>query len=185
MEKAGAPDIPIDGVISSSNAVPGLMIEDRDITLVFEVTEPGAVMVEALSFDGPLTDGATVTAKVGGKIVSLALAGQGVAPVPGATRLLLRARDGAWGALVPAVGTMLTLSRPAGAPVAGLLVPRDALVRGSDGLPAVLVHETAQRFVPRTVRVEPAGAGAVRLVAGVEAGARVVVRGANLLNQIR
>jgi hypothetical protein len=176
---------PIDGVISTSNAVPGLMIEDRDITLVFEVTEPGSVMVEALSFDGPLPDGATVTAKVGTKTVSLALAGQGVAPVPGATRLLLRAKDGAWGASVPAVGSMLTLSRPAGAPVAGLLVPRDALVRGSDGLPAVLTHETAQRFTPRTVRVEPAGADAVRLIAGVDAGARVVVRGASLLNQIR
>lgn len=176
---------PIDGVISSSNAVPGLMIEDRDITVVFEVAEPGAVMVEALSFDGPLLDGATVTAKVGTKTVPLVLAGQGVAPVPGATRLLLRARDGAWGVSVPAVGTLLTLSRPVGPAVAGLLLPRDALVRGSDGLPAVLVHEAAQRFTPRTVRVEPAGADAVRLLAGVEEGARIVVRGATLLNQIR
>ncbi|OYQ33591.1 hypothetical protein CHU95_14530 [Niveispirillum lacus] len=176
---------PIDGVISSSNAVPGLMIEDRDITLVFEVAEPGAVMVEALSFDGPLPEGAAVTARVGDKAVTLVMAGQGVAPVPGATRLLLRAGPAGWGGTVPTVGTLLTLSRPAGPAVVGLLVPRDALIRGSDGLPALLVHETAQRFVPRTVRVEPAGADAVRVLAGVDAGVRVVVRSANLLNQIR
>lgn len=176
---------PIDGVITSSTAIPGQMIEDRDINVVFEVAEPGALMVEALSFDGMVPDGARVSASLNGRTIPLTLAGQGVSAAPGATRLLLRADTAAWGKVLPAIGTMLTLSRPAGAPVAGLLVPRDALVRGSDGLPSVLVHEGAQRFTPRTVQVEPAGAGAVRLVAGVEAGARVVVRGASLLNQIR
>lgn len=176
---------PIDGMIVTSTAIPGQMIEDRDINVVFEVAEPAALMVEALSFDGPLLDGARVSASLNGRTVPLTLAGQGVAAAPGATRLLLRADATAWGKVLPAIGTLLTLSRPAGAPVAGLLVPRDALVRGSDGLPAVLVQDGAQRFTPRTVRMETAGAGAVRLVAGVEAGARVVVRGANLLNQIR
>lgn len=176
---------PIDGVITSSTAIPGQMIEDRDINVVFELAEPGALLVEALSFDGPLPDGARLSASLNGRAVTLSPVGQGVATAPGATRLLLRADIAAWGAVPPAIGTVLTLSRPVGAAVAGLLVPREALVRGSDGLPSVLLHDGAQRFTPRTVRVEPAGAGAVRLVAGVEAGARVVVRGATLLNQIR
>ncbi|MFV3128832.1 efflux RND transporter periplasmic adaptor subunit [Niveispirillum sp. KHB5.9] len=176
---------PIDGVITTSNAVTGLMIEDRDVTLVFEITEPGAVLVEAIGFGEPPPVGAKVTASLHGNAIPLSLVGQGVGVAPGSTRLLLRPLPGAFGERVPALGTLLNLSLPAGAAVEGLLLPRDALVRGADGLPAVLVHEGAQRFVPRTVRVEPAGAGSVRLLAGVEAGSRIVVRGASLLAQIR
>lgn len=175
---------PVDGVITASNAVAGLMVEDRDVTVIFEIAEPSAVLVEALSFDGPMPAEARVTADIGERSVPLSLAGQGVAN-GGATRLLLRPDRAALGGPVPAIGTMLTLTVPVGAAVEGLLVPRDALVRGADGLPTVLVHEGAQRFTPRSVRTAPADAGHVRILDGVAAGARVVVQGATLLNQIR
>lgn len=175
---------PVDGVITASNAVAGLMVEDRDVTVIFEMAEPAAVLVEALSFDGPLSAGTMVTAEMGGRTVPLSVVGQGVANA-GATRLLLRPDMAALGGKVPAIGTMLTLTTPVGASVEGLLVPRDALVRGADGLPTLLVHEGAQRFVPRSVRTAPADAGHVRILDGVAAGARIVVQGATLLNQIR
>lgn len=176
---------PIDGVVTVSNAIQGLVIEDRDVTILFEVAAPGALLVEAQSFAGPLPAGTMVTAGLNGRDVPLALVGQGIGMAPGATRLLLRVGDGGWGGTLPAIGTLLTLSLPDGGPVTGLLLPREALVRGADGLPAVMLRETAQHFIPRTVRVEPAGAAAVRLLAGVEAGDRIVVQGAPLLAQIR
>lgn len=172
---------PVDGVVIASNAVPGLMIEDRDVTLVFEIAEPDALLVEALSFTAPPAIGSQITARLGDATFALTLVGHGVGTAPGATRLLLRPQAG-----TPlTLGSLLSLSLAAGPPVDGVLAPRDALVRGSDGLPAVLLHEGAQRFVPRTVRAEPAGSEHVRLLAGVTAGDRVVVQGAALLAQIR
>lgn len=175
---------PVDGVITTANAIAGMMIEDRDVTPIFELADPGALLVEALSFDGPPTPGTILVADVGGRDVPLALVGQGPGPA-GATRLLLRPGGKVWDEARPVAGAILTLFLPDGPVQEGLLLPRAALIRGADGLPAVLEHAGAQLFVPHVVRVVPAGAAHVRVLAGVGAGTRVVVQGADLLNQIR
>jgi membrane fusion protein, heavy metal efflux system len=64
-------------------------------------------------------------------------------------------------------------------------VPREAVLRGSNGQSLVFEHSNPERFVPREVRVEPLDGAKVLIVAGVEPGRRIVTQGAELLNQIR
>lgn len=173
---------PVDGVIAASNAVAGLMVEDRDVTILFEIVDPGALMVEALAFDGLSVSGTGQPAmiRLDGQDIALSPAGRGPARQGGALPLLFRPE----GALPAAVGDIVTVAVPL-AGREGLLLPREALVRGSDGLPTLFVHEAPQQFIPHAVRVAPAGPAHVQILDGVGPGERVVVQGAELLNQIR
>lgn len=173
---------PVDGVIAASNAVAGLMVEDRDVTILFDIIDPEALMVEALAFDTlPVTgNDQKAMIRLAGRDLVLAPAGQGPARQGGAIALLFRPE----GVLPATVGDIVTVSVPS-AGREGLLLPREALVRGSDGLPTLFVHGAPQQFIPHAVRVAPAGPAHVQILDGVGAGERVVVQGAELLNQIR
>ncbi len=72
-----------------------------------------------------------------------------------------------------------------GAPVAGLIFPSDAVVRSSNGENIVWLHTAPERFEPKPVRVFPVDATRVIVAAGINERERVVVRGADLINQIR
>jgi len=67
----------------------------------------------------------------------------------------------------------------------GIAVPRAGIVRGANGQTIVYEHSNAERFVPREVRVEPLDGDRVLIISGIEAGKRIVILGAELLNQIR
>ena len=68
----------------------------------------------------------------------------------------------------------------AGARRDALALPADAVQR-LDGRDVVFVEEIPGRFVPRDVRTAPLEAGRVAILDGVQAGARVVTRGAFLV----
>ena len=59
------------------------------------------------------------------------------------------------------------------------------MLRSANGQTILFEHTTAERFEPRIVRVEPLDAERVLVLDGLAAGRRVVVQGAELLNQIR
>jgi len=67
----------------------------------------------------------------------------------------------------------------------GFALPRTAVVRTPNGGSAVWDHVSAERFVPRPVRLQPLDGGNVLVLAGVKAEQRIVVQGADLLNQVR
>ena len=69
--------------------------------------------------------------------------------------------------------------------VTGMLVPREAVVRGTGGAGTVWEHGDPERFTPRQVRFEPFDGTRVLITGGLTAGARVVVHGAELLSQVR
>ncbi|WP_051330523.1 efflux RND transporter periplasmic adaptor subunit [Niveispirillum irakense] len=174
---------PVDGIVAASNAVAGLMVEDRDVTILFEIVDPQSLMVEALAFEGGFASGPLQPAmiRVEGQDVTLAPVGRGPARQGGAIPLLFRPE----GALPVVAGDIVTVAVPMAVGREGLLVPREAVVRGSDGLPTLFVHQAPQQFIPHAVRVAPAGPTHVQILDGVGAGERVVVQGAELLNQIR
>ena len=66
-----------------------------------------------------------------------------------------------------------------------LIVPRDAVVRSSNGEAIVWRHAEPEQFEPRPVRVTPFDATRVILAAGVSKDERIVVRAADLVNQVR
>jgi hypothetical protein len=67
----------------------------------------------------------------------------------------------------------------------GLAVPRSSLVRSANGQDVVYEHVTAERFQPRSVRIEPLDGERVLIVSGIDAGKRIVTQGAELLDQVR
>ena len=75
--------------------------------------------------------------------------------------------------------------RKDGEPIEGIILPRDAVVRGGNGEAQVWRHTDPERFEPRPVRTEPFDATRVIVRAGIVQGERLVVRGAELINQVR
>jgi len=67
----------------------------------------------------------------------------------------------------------------------GMALPAAAIVRLPSGERVVFEKVSAERFVPRTVRLRQVSADQVAVLSGLEADARIVVRGAALVAQIR
>jgi hypothetical protein len=171
---------PVSGVIASANAVAGQIAETNAI--VFQIIDPARLWVEALTFS-LIPDARSATARTGdGGILSLSFQGAGLTdrsqaiPVHFAIdRASKRMR----------VGQLVTVLATTGEEVKGLAVPRASVLRSANGQTIVFEHTGAERFEPRIVRVEPLDAGSVVVLDGLAPGARVVVQGAELLNQIR
>lgn len=172
---------PADGVIASSRVVAGQVVQGQDI--LFQVVDPKNLWVEALAFETlpPLPEDATaltlegITLKLSPKGVSRALQQQ-------ATVVQFAVID------PPAnlrVGQPVTVLSRTGASATGIVLPRNAVVRSGNGEAMVWRHVEPERFEPRPVRTEPLDATRLIVRAGVAEGDRVVVRGADLINQIR
>jgi hypothetical protein len=65
------------------------------------------------------------------------------------------------------------------------MIDRDAIVRGGNGETIVWRHTEPEVFEARPVRTEPFDATHVLVAAGVGDGERIVIRGAELINQVR
>ena len=83
------------------------------------------------------------------------------------------------------VGQPLIVSVQQGHTVTGVIISRDAVVRGNNGEAIVWRHVDPERFEARPVRTEPFDAAHVLVPAGIGDGDRIAVRGAELINQIR
>jgi RND family efflux transporter MFP subunit len=173
---------PTDGVIASVKAAPGQVVQPQDI--LFQIVDPNGLWVEALAYGDldpqSLAEATAVTAS--GQAMSLSYQGfsralqqhasvvQFAIPTPPANLSL---------------GQPVTVMAKTGAPVAGLIVRRDAVVRGANGEAMVWLHAEPERFEARPVRTQPFDATRLVVAGGVTDGERVVVRGADLINQIR
>jgi multidrug efflux pump subunit AcrA (membrane-fusion protein) len=140
--------------------------------------------VEALAFDRAAVDrvtGASATL-ADGRVVDLAFVGRGLTVRQQAVPVNFRVTDPP--ADAPIGASVLVTIRTA-RPVQGLVLPADAVVRSAEGPPVVFEHATAERFVPRQVRVQPLDGTRVVVTAGLGPGRRVVVQGAGLIAQVR
>lgn len=173
---------PTDGIITSAKVVPGQVIQPQDV--LFQIADPTSLWVEALAYDDlglKQPEGATATAPNGDRI-ALTFVG---------TSRALRQHASVVQFAIPEPPTGLNIGQPlnvmvqTGAPVAGLIFPRNAVVRSSNGENIVWLHSEPERFEPRPVRVLPVDAGRVMVAAGLNEGERIVVRGTDLINQIR
>jgi hypothetical protein len=59
------------------------------------------------------------------------------------------------------------------------------VVRSQNGQDLVFEHSSAERFEPRSVRLEPLDGDRVLVVSGLNEGVRIVTQGAELLDQVR
>jgi len=173
---------PVSGVISVVRAAIGQIVDSQQA--VFEIVDPSRLWVEALAFDrtaqGTVSGAALLLPD--GRTAPLELVGRGLSVRQGAVPLNFRLVEPPEGISVGApITVLLRLPRQQG----GVVLPADAVVRSAEGPPVVYSHVSPERFVPLQVRSEPLDGARVLVTAGIEAGARVVIRGAGMLAQIR
>jgi cobalt-zinc-cadmium efflux system membrane fusion protein len=181
----GAPEqlrAPVGGVIATTRVVAGQVVQAQDV--LFQIIDPQSLWVEALVYSDAAPnriDGASALATDGTK---LKLAFQGV------SRALQQQASVVQFSIVdpPAalsVGQPVTVMAPAGEATTGIIVPRDAVVKSGNGELLVWRHADPERFEPLPVRAEAFDAAHLVIRAGVKDGERIVVRGAELINQVR
>lgn len=171
---------PVSGVIAAANAVAGQIAETNAV--VFQIVDPARLWVEALTFS-LLPDAQPATGRTGeGHKLTLSFQGAGLTDRSQAIPVHFAIEGDQKGLRV---GQLVTVLAPTGEQTQGLAVPRTSVLRGANGQTMLFEHTAAERFEPRIVRVEPLDAERVLVLDGLAAGRRVVVQGAELLNQIR
>ena len=173
---------PIDGVIASIDAAPGSVVSPGETLLT--IIDPARMSVAALAFE-PLTAGSVLRASVAlpdGGTLEARLVGVGAQTRGGSVPVRLDLIGVAPGLVA---GRPVTVFLERSATVRGLVLPSAAVIRAPNGEHVVFEKLGAERFMPRPVRIEPVSADRVVVLAGVSPQARVVVRGASLIGQIR
>lgn len=173
---------PVSGIVSTVRGAVGQLVDSA--TTVVEIVDPSRLWVEALAFDRAALEritGANATLP-DGRVLDLVFMGRGLTVRQQAVPVNFRVDDPPPDAPI-GISVLVTL-RTARA-VQGIVLPADAVVRSAEGPPVVFEHATAERFIPRQVRVQPLDGTRVVVTAGLEAGQRVVVQGAALIAQVR
>jgi RND family efflux transporter MFP subunit len=171
---------PVDGVIADGTPVAGQMAQPN--TVVFQIVDPARLWVEALSFDALAAATIANAQTAQGHTLALTYRGSGFSdrsqsiPVHFAIDAdVSRVR----------IGQFVTVFASTGEELRGIALPRAAVVRSTNGQDFVYEHVSAERFQPRPVRIEPLDGERVLIAAGITADKRIVVQGAELIDQVR
>ncbi|WP_348945519.1 efflux RND transporter periplasmic adaptor subunit [Chitinibacter sp. FCG-7] len=165
----------VDGVIAASNIANGQVVDPS--TILFEIVAPQGFLIEALAYDPALVS------QIGGAAfngVPLRYLGGASALRDGALPLLFAPTA----AMPLALGQVVKVVASTREPVRGVVLPASAVVKNASNQTVVWVLEQAQ--VLRAVAVQPMPLDGKRVLVGqLKGGERVVIDGANLINQIR
>jgi cobalt-zinc-cadmium efflux system membrane fusion protein len=171
---------PVSGVIAAANTVAGQLAQPDKV--IFQIVDNSKLWVEALTFE-PVAPSADSSANVSnGRSVKLSYRGAGLAgrnqaiPVHFAVE---GSTEGLW------AGQFVTVYASASERHEGIAVPRAAVVRASNGMHVLYEHTAAERFEQREVRIAPLDGARVLIISGIEPGRRIVMQGAELLDQVR
>jgi cobalt-zinc-cadmium efflux system membrane fusion protein len=173
---------PTSGVIASARVVPGQVVQPQDV--LFQIVDPASLWVEGLVYgelDPAALSDATATAPGRGPF-KLRFQGFSHALQQHATIVQFVVENPPPNL---AIGLPVNVIAASGDPVTAMIVSKDAIVRSANGEAIVWRHEEAELFEPRPVRTAPFDATRVIIAAGVAKGDRVVVRAAELVNQVR
>lgn len=172
---------PLDGIISTSKAAAGQIVDLRDT--LFEIVDPRRLWVEVTAFD-PSLPRQLISAHASttdGRDIDLQLIGSSDVLRDQARPMIFRLQ-GDHADL--AIGSRVDVQIHTRSQVAGALLPASAISRDATGNRVVWLHQQAERFVPQRVTSIAAHQGKM-LVKGLPQGARIVTNGAGLLAQIR
>jgi hypothetical protein len=170
---------PVDGIVAEGTPVAGQIVQSNAV--VFHIIDPSRLWIEALSYEAmPMLRSAS--ARIGSKDLPLAFRGAGFADRNQSIPIHFALEGDVEGLRV---GQFVTVFADTPDEQRGIAVPRTSIVRTSAGQEAVFEHVAAERFEQRTVRIEPLDGQRVLVSQGLEAGRRVVVQGAELLDHVR
>lgn len=184
---------PVDGVIASTAALAGQVVEPRDV--LFEVVDPARVLIEASTADPGIArriTGAKLQEQAG---VKLSLVGAGRVLRDGVLPLTFRAQaektdktdkaDKGSATLPLAIGQTLGVIVTLDLQLKGFVLPAQAVVRNPANEPIVWIKSGAERYIPQPVQYRPLDSNSVVVTQGLGEANRVVVQGASLIAQIR
>jgi multidrug efflux pump subunit AcrA (membrane-fusion protein) len=176
-------EAPVSGVISIANVRAGQVVNARDT--LFEIVDPERLWIEAVGATGHATTADIAAAHASdGDNHSIDVSYVGRAPALRQQALPMQFRvDETHEGLV--IGSAVKVIVEQGAAMRGVVLPADAVVRGSSGLSQVWTKVSPERFKRFTVTTLPLDGAHVLVTAGIPENARVVVDGAELINQIR
>ena len=173
---------PTDGVVALAKAVPGQVVQPQDI--LFQIVDPQGLWVEALVYGAvdPASLADATAVGTAGQVMALAYRGFSRAMQNHASLVHFA---------VPqpppdlSIGQPVTVMAKSGVATTGVVIQRDAVVRSGNGEAIVWLHVEPEQFEARPVRTQPFDATRLIIAAGVTEGERIVVRGADLINQVR
>ena len=173
---------PVTGVIASSNAVAGQVVDARE--LIFEIIDPTRLQVEALAYDSEAaTDVAAASLAVGAQRVALRYIGAAGSLREQALPLVFGTQEAALSGL--AVGQPVQVFVQTRSTVQGIAVPAAAILKNPANQTIVWVKTAPERFEPRPVSIAPLDGVRVAVTSGLRPDERVATQAATLINQIR
>lgn len=180
-----APEVlraPLDGVLALSHVVVGQVVQAQDV--LFQIVDPKMLWVEAYDYAGvnPAKLGQATAVADDNTAMKLSFEGW--------SRILLQQATVLQFAIVnppPSirVGQPVTVTAQQSETTTGIVIDRDAVVRGNNGETIVWRHADPELFEARTVRTQPFDATHTLIEAELDTGERIVNRGAEMINQIR
>lgn len=176
---------PVSGVIAAANAVVGQVVDAREV--IFEVIDPVRLQIEALAYDAalPANIAAATLSPSADVRVALTLVGAGRLLKEGAIPVLFRVNADSKSAIALAAGQTVKVFAATRSKVKGHAIPAAAVVKNPANQDIVWVHTAAELFAPQTIRWVALDGARVAVLDGLKDGARVVVQGASLINQVR
>jgi hypothetical protein len=177
---------PTDGVISMSAAVPGRITHPGE--MVFDIVNPKQLWIEASAPDPVTAETASHVVAASamtpeGQILAVSFVGSGLAVQQQSTPLLFRIDNPPEGLRV---GRPVTVAVQSGKQMTrGILLRRDAITVGSDGVQEVWEQTEPEVFLPHPVRTQAHDGQTVLVLDGLTDGAHVVIRGVNLMAQLQ
>ncbi len=171
---------PVAGVIAEGRPVAGQIVQSNAV--IFQIVDPAKLWIEALSFQA-LRDVKEASAKTAaGNVLTIAFKGSGFADRSQSIPVHFEVERGADGLRA---GEFVTVFAQTGNGKDGIALPRSAVIRAANGQDFVYEHVSAERFEARPVRIEPLDGERVLIAAGIDAGKRIVVQGAELVGHVR
>ena len=176
---------PASGVIASVNAVPGQVVDAREV--LFEIVDTNQLRIEALAYDTQLV-GNIATAKASTSSVSsisLSFIGAGRLLHEQAIPVQFKIQSESTKLNQLSVGQPVKVLVQTNSTITGVPIPAAAVVKNASNQDIVWVHGEPENFIAKVVHFVALDGANVTVTDGLKAGDRVVVQGASLLNQVR
>jgi cobalt-zinc-cadmium efflux system membrane fusion protein len=176
---------PASGVIASVNAIPGQVVDAREV--LFEIVDTNQLRIEALAYDTQLVSNiAKAKASTSsGDSIDLSFIGVGrllrEQAIPVQFKILLDSAKHVQLSVGQSVKVLLQTNRK----IHGVPIPAVAVVKNASNQDTVWVHGEPEKFTAKVVHFVALDGANVTVTDGLNAGDRVVVRGSSLLNQVR
>ncbi|MBT5265576.1 MAG: biotin/lipoyl-binding protein [Rhodospirillaceae bacterium] len=172
-----------DGIVSHVSVAAGQYVDAGET--LFEIVDPTRLWVKASAFEigiaEKISSATAVTAD--GTPLSLRFVGGGLSLQNQAIPLQFEVLDPPAGLTVDTPVTVVVRGRRV--MMTGVRVPRESVVRTSDGLRLVWERRSAESFVPHHVSAVPIDADSILVTSRLSHRLRVVTRGAGVLSQVQ